>query len=136
MATAARSLSPRRIGRPIAPETPHQIIEGEAYEGCAELVYYRDADRPERACGDAGCDACIRRAQRALDAGDIPTAQAALREYWHHDAIEDAAAQRGDGRVAVAHAHLKAIPAAVVTIEMGATPLPTSARRGPGGRGR
>jgi hypothetical protein len=108
--------SPRR-GRPVVPETPHQRIEGEAYETIAELVLYRDTEQPARLRGDALCDDAIRRAERALAGGDVLTAQAALRDYWRGDAIEDSAGHRGDRRVSVAHRHVKAIPAAIEAIE-------------------
>jgi hypothetical protein len=106
-----------RSGRPAIPETPHQRIEGDAYEACAELVLYRDSEQPARLRGDALCDDAIRRAERALATGDVLTAQAALRDYWRGDAIEDDAGHRGDRRVSVAHRHVKAIPAAIEAIE-------------------
>jgi hypothetical protein len=108
--------SPRR-GRPPIPETPHQRIEGQAYETIAELVLYHDSEQPARLRGDALCDDAIRRTERALAAGDVLTAQAALRDYWRGDEIEDGAGHRGDRRVSVAHRHVKAIPAAIEAIE-------------------
>jgi hypothetical protein len=106
-----------RRGRPPVPETPHQRIEGEAYEACAELVLYRDTEQPARLRGDALCDDAIRRAERSLDVGDVLTAKAALRDYWRGDQLEDNAGHRGDRRVSVAHRHVKAIPGQVVAIE-------------------
>jgi hypothetical protein len=118
-ATARHMLDDASVhrGRPAVPETPHQRIEGQAYETIAELVLYRDTEQPARLRGDELCDDAIRRAERALAGGDVLTAQAALRDYWRGDALEDDAGHRGDRRVSVAHRHVKAIPGQVVAIE-------------------
>lgn len=108
----------RPPGRPIVPETPLQAIEGAAYEAITPLVYYRDADAPARLTGDAGCDEAVRRMERAFRNGDAPAFWAAADDYWTHDADEDAAALRGDGRVGESHRHLKTIPAMVEEMEV------------------
>jgi hypothetical protein len=118
---ASYHLSARRVRGP-SHETPHQRIEGQAYEACAELVLYRDNEQPTRLRGDALCDEAIRRVERALATGDVLTAQAALRDYWRGDQLEDDAGHRGDRRVSVAHRHVKAIPGQVVAIEAARSP--------------
>jgi hypothetical protein len=108
---------PRSRGGAPRPETPHQIMEGAAMGAAAELVYYRDIDQPERLRGDAGCDDAVRRMERAFETGDRAAFHAAADDYWTADAEEDGAASRGDGRVLVAHRHIKRVPAMVETIE-------------------
>lgn len=128
-------------GRPITPETPGEIIESAAFEVIAECVFYRDADRITRLHGDDGCDEAVRRMERAHANDDDVAFKAAADDYWTSDREEDGAAEHGDLRVAVAHAHAQVIPAQCIEWSMGALPataqergLSTSSARGKAGR--
>lgn len=121
MSAAARvmqSLAPRRHGRPIRSETPHEQIEGSAYEAAAELVLYRDTHKARRLRADAACDEAVARMERAFEMRDAAAFRAATDDYWLNDRVEDDEAGCGDQRVHTAHQHVKAIPSAVMLIEM------------------
>lgn len=132
---------PLRMTKTPRRETPFERIEGEAYEGIAELVLYRDMDLTEREQEDIQHDLWRDRCEAAILAGDRSAALEAIRKVKHHDSRKDDASHRADYRVSVAHAHIRVVPAMVCELEMGAEPATAlergtvPARRSRGGKG-
>jgi hypothetical protein len=99
-------------------ETALQMLEGEAYGGCADCRLY-DQRRLMRIYHDAQHDRLLDLAKRrAVEIGAVDIAQMiGLAEQ--HDAAEDGEAEAGDGHVACAHGRFRSIASAVEYAETG-----------------
>jgi hypothetical protein len=110
-----------RRGRPPHEETALQMLEGEAYGGCADCRAY-DQRRLMRIYHDAQHDRLLGLAKRrAVEIGAVDIAQMiGLAEQ--HDAAEDGEAEAGDGHVACAHRRFRSIASAVEYAETAGGP--------------
>jgi multidrug efflux pump subunit AcrA (membrane-fusion protein) len=99
-------------------ETALQMLEGEAYGGCADCRAY-DQRRVARLQANAHERYAQQIALRAVRRGDLLTAERAILDLIAHDDSEDAHAEAGDGYVECNHRRFRSIASAVEYAETG-----------------